>query len=66
MCFQALSRRLMADVSHPKLPQVGTEDFSGTVQYLSSGLPVLIFAVCMRRGLCVAFEAVLTQGTWAY
>uniref|UniRef100_A0A8U7M6T0 Cullin-5 n=1 Tax=Corvus moneduloides TaxID=1196302 RepID=A0A8U7M6T0_CORMO len=44
ICFQALSPRLMADVSHPKLPQVGTEDFSGTVQCLSSGLPVLIFA----------------------
>lgn len=66
ICFQALSRRLMADVSHPKLPQVGTEDFSGTAQCLSSGLPVLIFAVCMRRRLRVAFEAMLAQGRWAY
>lgn len=66
ICFQALSRRLMADVSHPKLPQVGTEDFSGTGQCLSSGLPVLIFAVCMRRRLRVAFEAMLAQGRWAY
>lgn len=53
ICFQALSRRLMADVSHPKLPQVGTEDFSGTVQCLSSGLPALIFVVCMyEKTLC--------------
>lgn len=66
ICFQALSWRLMADVSHPRLLQVGTEDFSGTIQRLSSGLPVLIFVVCMRRRLCVAFEAMLAQGRWAY